>query len=65
MIQLDKLEIRSFDIKNMTTRSLDDGSESTVVEGYESVFNSRTNIDGWYDEEIAPGAFSIMIGITC
>nr|WP_217271441.1 HK97 family phage prohead protease [Enterococcus faecalis] len=42
----------------MTTRSLDDGSESTIVEGYASVFNSRTNIDGWYDEEIAPGAFS-------
>lgn len=42
----------------MQTRSLDDGSEATIVEGYASVFNSRTNIEGWYDEEIAPGAFS-------
>lgn len=41
----------------MKTRTLNDGSESTIVEGYASVFNSRTNIDGWYEEEIAPGAF--------
>nr|WP_306800988.1 HK97 family phage prohead protease [Melissococcus plutonius] len=42
----------------MKTRTLNDGSEATIVEGYASVFNSRTNIEGWYDEEIAPGAFS-------
>lgn len=58
MIPLAKLETRSFNIDNMQTRSLDDGSEATIVEGYASVFNSRTNIEGWYDEEIAPGAFS-------
>ncbi|MDK4352435.1 HK97 family phage prohead protease [Enterococcus thailandicus] len=58
MIQLVKLETRSFDIKNMKTRALNDGSEATVIEGYASVFNSRTNIDGWYEEEIAPGAFT-------
>ena len=58
MSPLVKLETRSFDIKNMQTRTLNDGSEATVVEGYASVFNSRTNIDGWYDEEIAPGAFT-------
>ncbi len=58
MIPLVKLETRSFDIKNMKTRTLSDGSEATVIEGYASVFNSRTNIDGWYDEEIAPGAFT-------
>ena len=39
-------------------RTLDDGSEVSVIEGYASVFNSRTNIGGWYDEEIAPGAFT-------
>lgn len=58
MTQLVKLETRSFDIKNMKTRTLNDGSEATVIEGYASVFNSRTSIDGWYDEEIAPGAFT-------
>jgi len=58
VIPLVKLETRSFDIKNMKTRTLSDGSEATVIEGYASVFNSRTNIDGWYDEEIAPGAFT-------
>lgn len=42
----------------MKTRTLGDGSEATVIEGYASVFNSRTNIDGWYEEEIAPGAFT-------
>lgn len=57
MSPLVKLERRSFDIKNMQTRTLDDGSEATVIEGYASVFNSRTNIEGWYEEEIAPGAF--------
>ncbi|MHC5215404.1 HK97 family phage prohead protease [Enterococcus sp. LJL128] len=57
MNQLVKLETRSFDIKNMQTRTLNDGSEVTVIEGYASVFNSRTNIEGWYEEEIAPGAF--------
>lgn len=58
MIQLVKLETRSFDIKNMKTRTLSDGSEATIIEGYASVFNSRANIDGWYEEEIAPGAFT-------
>lgn len=58
MIQLVKLETRSFDIKNLQTRTLSDGSEATVIEGYASVFNSRTNIEGWYEEEIAPGAFT-------
>lgn len=58
MIQLVKLERRSFNIQNMQTRTLNDGSEATVIEGYASVFNSRTNIDGWYEEEIAPGAFN-------
>ncbi|MFS0950895.1 HK97 family phage prohead protease [Enterococcus thailandicus] len=58
MIQLVKLERRSFNIQNMQTRNLNDGSEPTVIEGYASVFNSRTNIEGWYEEEIAPGAFT-------
>ena len=52
------MEIRSFNINNLQTRTLNDGSEAAVVEGYASVFNSRTNIDDWYDEEIAPGAFT-------
>ncbi len=45
----------------MKTRNLDDGSQATIIEGYASVFNSRTNIEGWYDEEIAPGAFTESI----
>lgn len=58
MSLLVKLEKRSFEIKDIKTRSLDGDSEVTIVEGYASVFNSRTNIEGWYDEEIAPGAFT-------
>lgn len=58
MTKTSKLERRTFNIESMKTRTLDDGSESTIVEGYASIFNSRTNIDGWYEEEIAPGAFT-------
>lgn len=40
---------------------MEDGTQATIAEGYASVFNSRTNIGGWYEEEIAPGAFKESI----
>ena len=36
-----------------------ESTENTVkVSGYAAVFNSETNIGGWYREQIAPGAFA-------
>lgn len=52
--------MRTFDITNLNTR---DGAEgnSNVIEGYAAVFNSPTDIGGWFTEVIAPGAFSKAI----
>lgn len=55
-----KKETRTFDITNLSTRDGIEG-ESNVIEGYAAVFNSPTNIGGWFTEEIAPGAFSKAI----
>lgn len=51
------MEKRNFTIERLKTRTLEDGSEIPVVEGYASVFNVQTDIGGWYIEEIAPEAF--------
>lgn len=37
-------------------RASGDGEKGRTVEGYAALFNSRTNL-GWFEEEIAPGAF--------
>ncbi|MGD6964525.1 HK97 family phage prohead protease [Fictibacillus phosphorivorans] len=52
-----KKETRRVDITNLTKR---DGTEknSPVIAGYASVFNSKTSIGDYFDEVIAPGAFS-------
>lgn len=55
-----KKETRTFDITNLTTRAASEG-ESNVISGYAAVFNSPTDIGGWFTEEIAPGAFSKTI----
>lgn len=55
-----KKEMRTFDITNLSTRDGIEG-KSNVIEGYAAVFNSPTNIGGWFTEEIAPGAFSKAI----
>lgn len=55
-----KREMRTFDITNLSTRDGDEG-ESNVIEGYAAVFNSPTDIGGWFTEEISPGAFSKAI----
>jgi uncharacterized protein len=55
-----KKETRTFDITNLTTRAASKG-ESNVISGYAAVFNSSTDIGGWFTEEIAPGAFSKAI----
>lgn len=40
----------------------DDNNEGpAVIEGYASLFNSRTNIGGWFREEILPGAFDDVL----
>lgn len=56
-------EKRLFNISNLEIR---DGNkrngESTIIEGYAAIFNSKTTIgDDWWTEEIAPGAFSDAI----
>ena len=50
-------EKRMFKIDHLNVRSMVDESDEIVVEGYGSVFNTRTLIDEMFYEEIAPGAF--------
>lgn len=55
---MNKKEIRTLDITNLQTR---DDNETHTISGYAAVFNSPTDIGGWFTEEIAPGAFSKTI----
>ncbi len=50
-----KMETRTVDITNITTRSKK--NESIKITGYAAVFNSRTSIGDFFDELIKPGAF--------
>lgn len=52
-----KKEMRAFDITKFNTRS-ENEEQNMSIEGYAAVFNSKTNIGGWFDEVIEPGAFS-------
>lgn len=54
-----KMEKRTVDITNISTRNKED--EPLKVSGYAAVFNSRTSIGDWFDEIIEPGAFSKTI----
>ncbi len=56
-----KKEIRTFDITDLKTRSLE-GDEAQVVSGYAAVFNSPTLLWEGLQETIAPGAFSRALG---
>lgn len=50
-------EMRTFDITGLQKRDgLND--QPTMITGYASVFNSKTSIGEFFDEVIAPGAFS-------
>ena len=51
-----KKETRVFNITQLSTRA--EENESSSIEGYAAVFNSKTNICGWFDETIEPGAFA-------
>lgn len=53
------MEQRIVDITNITTRSKED--EPLKITGYASIFNSRTSIGDYFDEMIAPGAFTETI----
>lgn len=52
-----KRETRTVNITNLQTRD-GQNKESHVISGYAAVFNSRTSIGNYFDEIIAPGAFS-------
>lgn len=54
-----KREVRTFNITGLQTRAGE--GESQMISGYAAVFNSPTDISGWFTEEIAPGAFSSAI----
>ncbi|MFJ8261415.1 HK97 family phage prohead protease [Rummeliibacillus sp. NPDC094406] len=54
-----KKETRTFDITNLNTRDGEEGE--SVIGGYAAVFNSPTDIGGYFIEEIAQGAFSRAI----
>ncbi|MGK0554476.1 HK97 family phage prohead protease [Macrococcus capreoli] len=54
-------EIRTVNVKDLNTRAVidDDGQiRNYVAEGYAAMFNSPTMISDWYEETIAPGAFT-------
>jgi uncharacterized protein len=55
-----KKETRIVDITNLQTR---DGTEQgpIIISGYAAVFNSKTSIGDFFEEVIAPGAFSRTI----
>lgn len=50
-------ETRTFDITKLSTRDATEEQPSKIT-GYAAVFNSKTNIGGWFDEVIEPGAFA-------
>jgi len=50
---MDKKECRAF-VGDVEIRVEGD---KKIIRGYAAVFNSMTSIGGWFDEEIAPGAF--------
>ena len=52
-----KKEIRTFDITELTTRSVEDGA-TQLATGYAAVFNSPAMIYEDLEETIMPGAFS-------
>jgi len=52
-----KREVRTIDITNLQTREATE-NEPIKISGYAAVFNSRTKICDFFDEVIAPGAFS-------
>ncbi|WP_082138264.1 HK97 family phage prohead protease [Niallia circulans] len=52
-----KKEMRTFDITKLKTRDATE-AEPSMITGYAAVFNSKTNIGGWFEEIIEPGAFS-------
>lgn len=54
-----KMEKRTVDITNISTRNKDD--DALTVSGYAAPFNSRTSIGDFFDEVIKPGAFSKTI----
>lgn len=57
---MDKKEMRTFDITNLETRDATE-SEPLRISGYAAIFNSPTDIGGWFTEVILPGAFSRAI----
>ncbi|MGS0465298.1 HK97 family phage prohead protease [Bacillus pacificus] len=50
-------ETRTFDITKLSARDATEEQPSNIT-GYAAVFNSKTNIGGWFDEVIEPGAFA-------
>ena len=55
-----KKETRTFDITGLQTREATE-TEPVRISGYAAIFNSRTAICEWFDEEIAQGAFARTI----
>lgn len=56
-----KIETRQFKITNFSKRDDETGAPAKI-QGYAAVFNSTTDIGGYFQESIAPGAFSRSIG---
>lgn len=51
-----KKEIRTTNIENLNTREGEKGE--SIIGGYAAIFNSPAEIDGYFKEEIATGAFT-------
>ena len=61
-IENQELERRFF-VSNLTIEKREEGDEykPSVIEGYAALFNSRTVIGNWFEEEILPGAFDDVL----
>lgn len=57
-----KMEKRTVDITNISTRTKED--EPVKISGYAAIFNSRTSIGDFFDEIIMPGAFDRSISAS-
>lgn len=53
-----KQMMRTFDISELKTRNIEEGSDSITLGGYAAMFNSRTTLWEGFDEIIVPNAFS-------
>lgn len=58
--QIDAAERRFFNTE-VTIEKRDDSNEPQLIEGMAALYNNRTKIGDWFEEEILPGAFDDVL----